>query len=85
MTLSGFRSLPQSQQFQLFKAGIEVGTYDDECTIRKCRQVEDFYVEYVLDVSDAYRMYIIAHRNTDHLDKYFLNYPPVDLQQLLEK
>ena len=83
MTLANFRSLEQSQQFRIYREGIFVGGYLDECTMRKCRQVEDFYIEYIIDMSDQSRMYLIAHRNVDHLDKYFVHLPSISVEDLL--
>ena len=83
MTISMFRDLDESEQFEIFSAAVEIGVYDDGFTIKKCRQVDDFYVEYILDTTDNYKMYMIYHRDPSQLDKYFAHYPPVILDNII--
>ena len=84
MTIATFRELDESEQFEMFSDAVEIGVYDDGFTIKKCRQIDDFYVEYILDTTDDYKMYMICHRDISQLDKYFAHYPPVNLQSLME-
>lgn len=83
MTINEFRHLDSGEQFRTFKKGVEVGEYDDGFSIRKCRQVDDFYVEYVMDTTDNFNMYILCHRNTAWLDKYFKGQPSITIDELL--
>lgn len=84
MTIADFREMDETTQFDIFSEAVEIGVYDDGYTIKKCRQVDDFYVEYILDTTDNYRMYMICHRDLSQLDKYFAHYPPVNFESIVK-
>lgn len=71
MNISTFQSLTASQQINMFIKGIEVGRQVHKGVIFACRQIDDFYVEYIVHTFPQFRINMQCHRNTRLLDKYF--------------
>ena len=83
MNISTFQSLTASQQIILFMKGIEVGRQENKGVIFACRQIDDFYVEYIVHTDPNFRINMQCHRNTRLLDKYFEKEERLQIEDLI--
>ena len=83
MKVSEFRMLNIEQQVMVFAGAIRVGRCEQGGCITECRQIDDFYVECEIQTNNNFKCLLYCHRNTDRLDKYFEDLPPLNVGDLL--
>ena len=83
MKVADYRLLNIEQQVLVFAGGFTIGRYEQNGTITECRQVDDFYIECEIQTKNQYKCLLYCHRNTERLDKYFKDLPPLTIMDLL--
>lgn len=74
MTLYEFRALDETEQIEAYWEGINVGTYFKDGVEFECRQINDFYVEYRIEIGKYYQD-MRCHKNPNLIEKYLGNEP----------
>ncbi|RYY45941.1 MAG: hypothetical protein EOO06_15535 [Chitinophagaceae bacterium] len=70
MTIQEFKELDRTQQIMKFFSGVEVGKFEQDGILTECKQVDDFFVEYKIKITDYYQLGMECHSDTNLLAKY---------------
>ena len=70
MTIQQFKELDRTQQIMKFFGGVSIGKYEKDGILTECKQVEDFYVEYRIKLTDYFQLGMECHADASLLDKY---------------